>query len=106
MKLLPCPFCGNDKNIGMANENHDHSGGYFIACPECGASTSLRYALGDDPAPLLIEQWNRRATLPPAIAAGDSGAGERDKYNIPPEIEEAIEKERQELLKTQGGSNA
>jgi len=66
-KLLPCPFCGNEKNIAMANEKHDHSGGYFIACPACDASTGLRYAMGDDPRPLLVEQWNRRA--PDAEAA-------------------------------------
>lgn len=59
--LLPCPFCGNTKNIAMANETHDQSGGYFIACPECGASTGLRYAIGEDPRALLAEQWNRRA---------------------------------------------
>jgi Lar family restriction alleviation protein len=61
--LLPCPFCGCNKNIAMANEKHDHSGGYFIGCPECDASTGLRYAMGEDPRPLLIEQWNRRAAL-------------------------------------------
>ena len=61
--LLPCPFCGNDKNTEIANERHDHSGGYFIDCPECHASTGLRFALGDDPRPLIIEQWNRRAAL-------------------------------------------
>lgn len=62
-ELLPCPFCGNAKNIAMVNEKHDHSGGYFIACPECGASTIMRYAMGDDPKPLLIESWNRRAVV-------------------------------------------
>ncbi|MBQ0917504.1 Lar family restriction alleviation protein [Hydrogenophaga aromaticivorans] len=61
--LLPCPFCGNKANIAMANEKHDHSGGYFIACPACDASTGLRYAMGDDPRPLLVEQWNRRAAI-------------------------------------------
>ena len=63
LELLPCPFCGNEKNIAMANEKHDHSGGYFIACPACDASTGLRYAMGDDPHPLLIEQWNRRTHI-------------------------------------------
>jgi hypothetical protein len=67
--LLPCPFCGNSKNIAMANEKHDHSGGYFIACPVCDGSTGLQYAMGDDPRPLLIEQWNRRATPPAGIEA-------------------------------------
>lgn len=71
-ELLPCPFCGNAKNLAMVNEKHDHSGGYFIACPECGASTIMRYAMGDDPKPLLIEAWNRRAAAqaaqPEAVA--------------------------------------
>ena len=69
--LLPCPFCGNDKNIAMVNEKHDHSGGYFIACPECMASTGLRYAMGEDPRPLLVEQWNRRAALASPPASGE-----------------------------------
>ncbi len=62
-KLLPCPFCGNT-DITINNENpKDSSGGYFIACAGCGASTNLRFACGDDPIPLLAEQWNRRATV-------------------------------------------
>ena len=66
--LLPCPFCGNAKSIAVANEKHDLSGGYFIACPSCYASTGLRYACGEDPRPLLVEQWNRRAQpAPPAV---------------------------------------
>ena len=59
-KLLPCPFCSN-ADISIKNENPmDNSGGYFIECPGCGASTSLRFACGDDPTHLLAEQWNRR----------------------------------------------
>lgn len=61
--LLPCPFCGNSKNLAILNERPDHSGGYFIACHACEASTGLRFACGDDPKPLLTEQWNRRAAL-------------------------------------------
>ncbi|MEN2430895.1 Lar family restriction alleviation protein [Comamonas sp. F1-6] len=61
-KLLPCPFCSN-ADISIKNENpKDNSGGYFIECPGCGASTSLRFACGDDPTYLLAEQWNRRTT--------------------------------------------
>ena len=66
-QLKPCPFCGNVRNIGMRNEKHNHSGGYFISCPECDASTGLRYAMGDDPRPLLIEAWNRRAQPAQAV---------------------------------------
>lgn len=59
-KLLPCPFCSN-ADISIKNESpKDNSGGYFIECPGCGASTSLRFACGDDPSHLLAEQWNRR----------------------------------------------
>lgn len=69
--LLPCPFCGNSKGLAVANENpQDLSGGYFIACPSCDASTGLRFACGEDPIPLLIEQWNRRAALSAQPVAG------------------------------------
>lgn len=71
--LLPCPFCGNEKNIAMANEKHNHSGGYFIACPACDASTGLRYACGEDPRPLLVEQWNRRAAIAQAQSCVPAG---------------------------------
>jgi transcription elongation factor Elf1 len=76
VELLPCPFCGNAKNIAMANENHDHSGGYFIACPVCDASTGLRYAMGDDPRPLLIGQWNRRTVVATPAPSVPLGVGE------------------------------
>lgn len=75
--LLPCPFCGNSKGLAVANENpQDLSGGYFIACPSCDASTGLRFACGEDPIPLLIEQWNRRAAL---SAQPVAGAGATDE---------------------------
>ena len=58
--LLPCPFCG--ASAAVQNESPaDNSGGYFVECKSCGASTNLRYACGDDPVPLLVEQWNARA---------------------------------------------
>ena len=60
--LLPCPMCGCS-NITVKNEQPaDNSGGYFIECPECGISTSLRYACGDDPIPMLAELWNHRVS--------------------------------------------
>ncbi len=62
INMLQCPMCGCS-SINVKNEQPtDNSGGYFIECPDCGISTSLRYACGDDPIPLLAEQWNRRAT--------------------------------------------
>lgn len=62
MPLLVCPFCGSDAEHGTIDEGQD-SGGHFIQCTNtaCGASTCLRFASGDDPTPLLIEQWNRRS---------------------------------------------
>lgn len=64
--LLPCPFCG--ASAAVQNESPaDNSGGYFVECKSCGASTNLRYACGDNPVPLLVEQWNARA--PQAVGA-------------------------------------
>lgn len=83
--LLPCPFCGNSKGLAVANENpQDLSGGYFIACPSCDASTGLRFACGEDPIPLLIEQWNRRAALSaqPVAVAKIVRAGGVDEQTI------------------------
>ncbi|WP_182342698.1 Lar family restriction alleviation protein [Comamonas koreensis] len=58
--LLPCPFCG--ATAAVQNESPaDNSGGYFVECKSCGATTNLRYACGDDPLPLLVAQWNARA---------------------------------------------
>jgi len=76
-ELLPCPFCGS-ASIEMANERHDHSGGYFIGCPECDASTGLRFACGDDPRPLLVEQWNRRTPPQANVQPADSQADMRE----------------------------
>lgn len=70
-RLKPCPFCAGTAEAGcIETEAHDHpdEGGRFISCINCGASTGLRFACGEDPMPLLLEQWNRRAA-PPAPAA-------------------------------------
>lgn len=93
--LLPCPFCGNAKNLAMANERHDHSGGYFIACPACDASTGLRYATGEDPRPLLVEQWNRRAVRGHMGSTPDGGIDDHDEPRawIPPaQVQAAVER--------------
>ena len=64
--LMPCPFCGSEAVFGQIDDDcdppHPDQGGHFIQCTNgrCGASTNLRYAAGDDPKPLLAEQWNRR----------------------------------------------
>jgi hypothetical protein len=61
--LLPCPFCGSPAEFGSVNEPgcSDH-GGHFIQCTNgrCLATTCMRFDCGDDPKPLLVEQWNRR----------------------------------------------
>src|SRR3546814_14808495 len=52
---------------------HPDQGGHFIQCANeaCGASTNLRFACGDDPKPLLAEQWNRRTENVEALAELD-----------------------------------
>jgi hypothetical protein len=64
--LLPCPFCLADAVEGCVEDGDSlDNGGHFIQCTEaaCGATTPLRFACGDDPKPLLREQWNRRASI-------------------------------------------
>lgn len=71
-KLLPCPFCGDKAADGhVENPGADGDGGYFIQCtnPMCGASTNLRFAVKEDPRPLLREMWNTRASTLPARVA-------------------------------------
>lgn len=58
--LLPCPFCGGEAAV-QKESPADNSGGYFVDCNSCRASTNLRYACGDNPVPLLMERWNARA---------------------------------------------
>ncbi|MDH0901420.1 Lar family restriction alleviation protein, partial [Comamonas aquatica] len=109
INMLPCPMCGCS-SINVKNEQPtDNSGGYFIECPDCGISTSLRYACGDDPIPLLAEQWNRRATTqclhqiaePAAISEGEAfqalseltnALRERHYGRMPSEVQAAYDK--------------
>lgn len=61
--LLPCPFCGAAAVYGEVGDSASLDfGGHYIGCSNnrCGASTNLRFAGGDDPRPLLAEQWNQR----------------------------------------------
>lgn len=60
--LKPCPFCCSPAKAGVVPLDCENGGGHFVACTNraCGASTNLRFATGDDPAPLQAEQWNRR----------------------------------------------
>lgn len=63
--VKPCPCCGGPAGIQQIDprEESENAGGYFIACGNtlCGITTSLRFACGDDPKPLLAEAWNKRA---------------------------------------------
>lgn len=76
-RLLPCPFCGYEAEHGEIADDcmppHPDQGGHFIQCTNnaCGASTNLRFACGDDPKPLLVEQWNRRTENVEALAELD-----------------------------------
>jgi hypothetical protein len=58
-RLKCCPHCASDAEVNQTTD-----GGYFVECLKCGASTSLVYATGDDPLPMLMERWNRRAAVP------------------------------------------
>lgn len=64
-RLAPCPFCGSEAEGGtmQAEPESIDSGAMFVQCtnPRCMASSALIYPLGDDPKPLLLERWNRRA---------------------------------------------
>lgn len=93
VELLPCPFCGGMAEHGNIADDcmppHPDQGGHFIQCANnaCGASTNLRFSCGDDPKPLLAEQWNRRggadiAELRTALA-GLSDAFEHLLFNVP-----------------------
>lgn len=63
-RLKPCPFCGGAAEMDCVRSedgSDPNEGGYFVVCRACDCSTGLRFACGEDPKPLLIEQWNRRA---------------------------------------------
>lgn len=82
IEILPCPFCGGAAMFGeVEDESSPDFGGHFIHCTElrCSASTNLRFASGDDPRPLLAEQWNRRALLfSPALSPAIEAARRKD----------------------------
>lgn len=65
-KLLPCPFCGGKASFDSvpipANEEDatPNSGGHFIECEKCNASTALVFPLKDDVTQELMQRWNDR----------------------------------------------
>lgn len=65
ISLDACKLCGWTAEFGeVTDEGHPDFGGHYIACTNamCQCCVGLRYAGGDDPRPLLAEQWNRRPT--------------------------------------------
>lgn len=86
--MAPCPFCGGAAVAGEIDEpDHPDFGGHFIECAECGAATGLRFACGDDPRPLLAEQWNRRPTrrlqaMHDLVAAAAALSGESEELEL------------------------
>ena len=67
--LLPCPFCGGDKNI-ICRTDYDGRDAYAVSCryPEChGAIFTLGYGYFADKAE-AIAAWNTRAL--PAVTVG------------------------------------
>lgn len=97
-RLKPCPFCGSEaEGCTMPAEQDDvGAGAMFVQCTNsrCMASSALIYPLMDDPKPLLLERWNRRAALaskpvaPPAREVLTAAQADRYKFmkNIPQRI--------------------
>ena len=50
-KLKPCPFCGNDEDVSLADNGRD---GWQIFCPNCCAC--LDWVDKDE----VVEIWNTR----------------------------------------------
>lgn len=62
-QLKPCPFCGGVAMFTVERrKNHPDIGGHSAMCGTCGAGIGYVFATGDDPRPLLAEQWNKRTT--------------------------------------------
>lgn len=117
-RLKPCPFCGGAAEMDCVRSESGedpNEGGYFIACLACDASTGMRFACGDDPKPLLIEQWNRRAALRREAhtwwtAARDAATAERrrcalrvalhSQYPITTDFDRGYDKARKDAAET------
>ena len=69
-RLKLCPFCGGHGEVMRMPHDHIDAGAMFIQCVNatCMASTCLVYPMGDDPLPILMEKWNRRAAAAPLTA--------------------------------------
>jgi hypothetical protein len=65
-RLVPCRFCQGFAEIDTIAAGEPNAGAFFAACLNCGASTRLFFACGEDPVHLVIERWNKGdTTLPP-----------------------------------------
>jgi Lar family restriction alleviation protein len=63
MKLKPCPFCGSKAKYNIVDNTdpgNPWSGGEFIECTACKASTSIMFPTMDSVKELVIEKWNLR----------------------------------------------
>jgi hypothetical protein len=65
MKLKYCPFCGGKaKFFDQYDDDGEETGGKYIECTQCHASSTCMFAEKCDAKPLLAERWNERAAGP------------------------------------------
>lgn len=60
INLLPCPFCGGEAQIVVADEVSPDS--YCVSCERCHCSSIVRTACGEPVDRMLAEVWNERQT--------------------------------------------
>ena len=70
-RLKSCAHCGGEAEFGQVphQPETENSGGVFVECLQCGATTRLVFPCVEDPRPILLEIWNRRAALASAPGA-------------------------------------
>lgn len=56
MKLAPCPFCSGEARL----VHEEFTGGYWVECTKCKASSVQMFPDKCDVEPLLAERWNQR----------------------------------------------
>lgn len=79
LRLLPCPFCGNDGSgpvedaLHLVFSEHDwREQSWTVQCDKCTAT--MGYSDSEDEA---VDGWNRRADLARPSQAGDERVAER-----------------------------
>ena len=72
-RLLPCAHCGSPATFMTVERESINQGGEYIDCTnkECGATSVLMFATGEDVKPLLAERWNKRAAHTLLATQGD-----------------------------------